>query len=83
VRLILRRDVETPSGGGRGGHGQRGSGELARRPTGGSSRAPQKHKTFRCLEIEEGHVAIVQADIDAVSGIGFWFDVKEFDLDKN
>jgi hypothetical protein len=36
----------------------------------------------RFLEIEEGHVAIVQAEIDAVSGSGFWFDMKEFDLEK-
>jgi rubrerythrin len=36
----------------------------------------------RFLEIEEGHVAIVQAEIDAVSGTGFWFDFKEFDLEQ-
>lgn len=33
------------------------------------------------LEIEEGHVAIVQAELDAVQGMGFWFDVMEFDLE--
>jgi len=33
------------------------------------------------LEIEEGHVAIVQAEIDSVQGMGFWFDVMEFDLE--
>jgi len=34
----------------------------------------------RFVEIEEGHVAIVQAEISAVSGLGTWFDMKEFDL---
>ena len=36
----------------------------------------------RFLEIEQGHVAIVQAEIDAVSGLGFWFDVQEFRLEN-
>jgi len=35
----------------------------------------------RFLEIEEGHVAIVQAEIDSVQGMGFWFDMQEFDLE--
>jgi rubrerythrin len=35
----------------------------------------------RFVEIEEGHSAIVQAEIDAVSGSGFWFDMAEFDLE--
>jgi len=35
----------------------------------------------RFLEIEQGHVAIVQAEIDAVSGLGFWFDMQEFELE--
>jgi rubrerythrin len=35
----------------------------------------------RFLEIEEGHVAIVQAEIDSVQGMGFWFDMMEFDLE--
>ena len=43
----------------------------------------ERQKLFaRFLEIEEGHVAIVQAEIDAVSGTGFWFDFKEFDLEQ-
>jgi rubrerythrin len=33
------------------------------------------------VKIEEGHLALVQAEIDAVSGIGFWFDMPEFDLE--
>lgn len=35
----------------------------------------------RFVEIEEGHLAIVQAEIDSVSGLGFWFDMMEFDLE--
>jgi rubrerythrin len=35
----------------------------------------------RFVEIEEGHQAIVQAEIDAVSGMGFWFDSREFSLE--
>jgi len=34
----------------------------------------------RFVEIEEGHLGIVQAEISAVSGFGVWFDMKEFDL---
>ncbi len=32
----------------------------------------------RFVEIEEGHQAIVQAEIDSLSGYGFWFDTAEF-----
>jgi rubrerythrin len=35
----------------------------------------------RFLEIEDGHAAIVQAEIDSVTGLGFWFDVPEFRLE--
>ena len=35
----------------------------------------------RFLEIEEGHLAIVQAEIDSLSGHGHWFDVREFTLE--
>ena len=35
----------------------------------------------RFVEIEEGHKAIVQAEIDSVSGSGFWFDMPEFSLE--
>jgi len=34
----------------------------------------------RFVEIEEGHVSIVQAEIDALTGSGYWFDFREFDL---
>jgi len=36
----------------------------------------------RFLEIEEGHVTIVQAEIDAIAGHGHWFDFMEFSLEK-
>ena len=35
----------------------------------------------RFLDIELGHVAIVQAEIDALAGTGTWFDMMEFDLE--
>ncbi|MHC5038717.1 MAG: hypothetical protein ACYTHM_15520 [Planctomycetota bacterium] len=34
----------------------------------------------RFVEIEEGHLAIVQAEIDSVSRSGVWFDFQEFQL---
>ncbi len=33
------------------------------------------------VDIEEGHLMIVQAEIDNLNGLGFWFDFKEFDLE--
>jgi len=35
----------------------------------------------RFLDIENGHVAIVQAELDSLSGLGYWFDVQEFSLE--
>jgi len=35
----------------------------------------------RLLEIEDGHTAIVKAELDAVTGSGYWFDVRVFDLE--
>ena len=35
---------------------------------------------MRFVEIEEGHKAIVQAEIDSVIGLGYWFDMPEFNL---
>ena len=35
----------------------------------------------RFVEIEEGHEAIVQAEINTVSNLGFWFDTPEFRLE--
>jgi rubrerythrin len=36
----------------------------------------------RFVEIEEGHEAIVQAEINTVSNWGFWFDTPEFRLEN-
>lgn len=36
----------------------------------------------RFLEIEEGHLAIVQAELDALSGVGFWFDFSDISLER-
>ena len=33
------------------------------------------------LGIEDGHLALVQAQLDAVQGLGFWFDTMEFNLE--
>lgn len=33
------------------------------------------------LTIEDGHLALVQAQLDSVLGTGFWFDVMEFRLE--
>lgn len=33
------------------------------------------------LEIEEGHVMLVQSEIDCITGTGFWFDMQEFSLE--
>jgi rubrerythrin len=34
------------------------------------------------LDIERGHQLIVQAEMDQLSGLGYWFDIREFDLEK-
>ena len=34
----------------------------------------------RFVEIEEGHLAIVRAELDHLSGTGYWFDFREFTL---
>jgi rubrerythrin len=36
----------------------------------------------RFLDIDDGHSAVVQAEIDSVTHMGFWFDLKEFDLES-
>ena len=33
------------------------------------------------VEIEEGHLAVVRAEIDYLSKTGYWFDFKEFDME--
>jgi rubrerythrin len=35
----------------------------------------------RFLKIEEDHVALVQAELDYLSHTGYWFDIKEFDME--
>jgi len=44
---------------------------------------PAEHRELfaRFLVIEEGHLAIVQAEIDALAGHGHWFDFMEFQLE--
>lgn len=43
---------------------------------------PEGRSLFqRFLEIEEGHVAMVEAEIDYLSRTGYWFDFEEIDLD--
>jgi len=34
------------------------------------------------LEIEENHIAAVQAELDFVTKSGYWFDFKEFDMEE-
>ena len=36
---------------------------------------------FPFVAIEEGHLALVQAEIDYVSKTRYWFDIKEFDME--
>jgi len=36
----------------------------------------------RFVEIEEGHQAVVQAEIDCVTGSGFWFDMADIRLES-
>jgi rubrerythrin len=43
--------------------------------------APDQALFSKFLEIEDGHLAIVQAQLDSVQGMGFWFDVAEFRLE--
>lgn len=43
--------------------------------------APHRPLFARFLEIENAHLAIVQAEIDAIAGHGHWFDVMEFSLE--
>ncbi len=35
----------------------------------------------RFLEIETAHITIVQAEIDYFNKTGYWFDIKEFDME--
>ena len=44
---------------------------------------PQEGKKLfaHFVEIEEGHLTIVRAEIDYLSKTGYWFDFKEFDME--
>lgn len=35
----------------------------------------------RFLEIEHAHIELVQAQLDYLSHTGYWFDIKEFDME--
>jgi rubrerythrin len=35
----------------------------------------------RFMEIENGHIAVVQAELDHLSHNGYWFDFQEFDME--
>ena len=39
-----------------------------------------QHIFRRFLEIENGHRAAVEAELDAVEGNGFWYDIQEFTM---
>jgi hypothetical protein len=67
--VAVRETAPAGSGGERGRRGER----EARRLEDGARRA--------FLEIEDGHLAIVQAQLDSVQGMGFWFDIAEFRLE--
>jgi rubrerythrin len=44
-------------------------------------KAEEQQLFARFVEIEQGHEAIVQAEIQALTGLGFWFDFGEFKLE--
>jgi rubrerythrin len=48
------------------------------------SELPEEGRKFyrRFLEIEAGHIGLVQAEMDAIEGTGFWFDMAEFSPEK-
>ena len=41
-----------------------------------------QHLFQRFLEIEDAHYDLVQAQLDALQGNGFWYDYQEFSLEK-
>ncbi len=41
----------------------------------------QRPMFMKFLNIEDGHLELVQAQLDSVEGSGFWFDVMEFRLE--
>jgi rubrerythrin len=43
--------------------------------------SPGRELFARFQEIEDGHIATVQAELDYLSHTGFWFDFQEFDME--
>ena len=47
-----------------------------------SDMAPAEKQIFsRFLEIENNHIDAVQFELDYISKTGYWFDIKEFDME--
>ncbi len=48
-----------------------------------SQELPRSQRSLfeRFLEIEKGHLAIVEAEIDILNGSGYWFGLQEFNLE--
>ena len=47
-----------------------------------SDMAPVEKQIFsRFLEIENNHIDAVQFELDYISKTGYWFDIKEFDME--
>ncbi len=42
---------------------------------------PAREMFARFLEIEEGHIDVVQAQLDYLGGSGYWLEFKEFDME--
>lgn len=47
----------------------------------GQSDGTTRQMFARFLEIEEAHIAAVQSELDFVMNTGYWFDIKEFDME--
>lgn len=45
------------------------------------SKGQTKQMFERFLEIENSHIAAVQAELDYVMNTGYWFGIKEFDME--
>jgi rubrerythrin len=45
------------------------------------SQGDAKGMFARFLEIEDSHIAAVQAELDYVMNTGYWFGIKEFDME--
>ena len=47
----------------------------------GEMDGPGRDLFGRFLDIENGHIAAVQAELDYMSQTGYWFDFQEFDME--